>query len=314
MPVYHTAVTDRDHDFQQVWDLLTETHRPARRQAPPAANYWSFCRFEGWMVFSAPPKGDRAGLTRKLHLWRADAGRLIGLAIVEGNGCDVHVISDPDHREIEREIYTWVEANWSTEENKWVTYAEAGDAHREALLTGLGYRARAEAEYLHVYDLTERSLNPTLPPGFSLSAAAEDGDHLGRERLSWLVFRPGWDPAAMPEPVRQHMPSYDPALDLVVVAPDGELVAFAAGWLNPRTQIAEVEPVGTHPAYRQRGLAKAVVTECFRRLRERGACWVHIASAPEPAVSNRLYQSLGPVGRQRFVRWEREAGPQIVRA
>ena len=89
----------------------------------------------------------------------------------------------------------------------------------------------------------------------------------------------------------------------MVRAPEGHIVALAAGFINSRNHIAEIEPVGTHPAYRQRGLAKAMVTEVFRRLRERGVRWVHIASAPEPAASSRLYQSLSPAGQQHFVRW-----------
>ena len=193
MHIHDTAVTDRRRDFRQVWDLLTDTHRPAD-DAPPVVNYWSFCRFEGWMVFSAPDWFDRAGLNRKLHLWKTTEDQLVGLAIVEGNGRDFHVISHPDSREVEPTIVRWVERHWPAEGDTWMTYAEAGDTQREAVLTALGYKAEAASETMHTYHLEHVVLTPELPPGFTFSAASEDGDLLGRARLTSLVFHPERDP------------------------------------------------------------------------------------------------------------------------
>ncbi|MCU0523186.1 MAG: GNAT family N-acetyltransferase [Anaerolineae bacterium] len=258
------------------------------------------------MVFSAPQAPE--ALDAKLHLWKVDRGDLVGLAIVEGLGRDYHVISHPDFRDIEPEMIAWVENHWHAEGDGWTTYSDADDPYRAAILSGLGYRAEGSSELMHTYDLQALALTPELPPGYRFSAASEDRDLLGRSRLVSLVFHPERDPGDTPPPMAQEKRSYDATLDLVVRAHGGPMVAFAAGFINASNGIAEVEPVGTHPAYRQRGLARAVVTEVFRRLGERGVRWVHIASAPEPVVSNRLYQALGPVGQQRFVRWLREPG------
>jgi len=57
--------------------------------------------------------------------------------------------------------------------------------------------------------------------------------------------------------------------------------------------IGESGPVGVRPAYRRRGLARAVLLEGLRRMRKRGmdrAC-VSTGIPNEPAV--RLYESVG---------------------
>ena len=48
---------------------------------------------------------------------------------------------------------------------------------------------------------------------------------------------------------------YRADLDCVVEAPDGSLVAYCLAWLDDANRVGELEPVGTHPDYRRRGLA-----------------------------------------------------------
>jgi GNAT superfamily N-acetyltransferase len=303
MHTMDTNVTDREREFREIWQLLTDTHRAGSDDAPPAANTWTANRFESWMLYSAPVWFDRAGLNRRLHLWKTEDGQLVGFVIVEGAGRDVHAITHPLHRETEPRLFTWVKQHWPAEGSTWVTYAETGDDHRERVLTGLGYAPAGEAEILYAYDLERGPCEAPTPAGYALRDARQHTDRVARARLRWKVFHPGVDAAAVPEPVMHRHWSYDPELDLVVTTPGSEPVAFATGWINPQTHIGEVEPVGTHPDYLRLGLARAAVTACFARMRERGARWAHIASEAEPAVSNRLYRSLGPVGEQHFVRW-----------
>lgn len=86
---------------------------------------------------------------------------------------------------------------------------------------------------------------------------------------------------------------YRPELDVVAVSPEGELAAMALGWLDPDNRVGELEPVGTAPAYRQLGLARAVSQEALRRLRAAGARSAVIYALPENTVSVTLYASLG---------------------
>jgi ribosomal protein S18 acetylase RimI-like enzyme len=98
-------------------------------------------------------------------------------------------------------------------------------------------------------------------------------------------------------------PSYSLDWDLSVISPEGQHVAFALAWIDRQNKAAQIDPVGTHPDYRRRGFAKALLSECFRRLYAAGILYAYIGSAPEPNISNCLYDSLQPVKRYVVNRW-----------
>jgi ribosomal protein S18 acetylase RimI-like enzyme len=94
-------------------------------------------------------------------------------------------------------------------------------------------------------------------------------------------------------------PAYRPELDLVAEAPDGRLAAFAVFWLNPsnRGQSGEregqVEPAGTHPDFRRRGLATTLLSEGFRRLKAAGAAVAIVETDTFRGPARHLYESVG---------------------
>ncbi len=88
-------------------------------------------------------------------------------------------------------------------------------------------------------------------------------------------------------------PGYSSDWDLAIVSPHGQVVAFCLAWLDKKNKVAEIDPVGTHPDYRKRGFAKAVLTECFIRLHKNGITKAHIQGFSKPA--KKLYDSLMPV-------------------
>ncbi len=66
----------------------------------------------------------------------------------------------------------------------------------------------------------------------------------------------------------------------------------ALAWLDADNRVGELEPVGTHPDHRRRGLASAVCLLALRRLREEGAARAIVYSwADSPAQA--LYRSIG---------------------
>ena len=86
---------------------------------------------------------------------------------------------------------------------------------------------------------------------------------------------------------------YNDELDLVVEAPDGSFAAFVTVRIDPLTKMAELEPVGTHPNHRGKGLAKALCAEGIRRVQKYNpTCIVILGAAPTEGAA-RLYHTLG---------------------
>ena len=87
------------------------------------------------------------------------------------------------------------------------------------------------------------------------------------------------------------MPDFDRALVPIAAAPDGTLAASCIVWYDPVTRTSEIEPLGTHPAYRRGGLARAVSVEAVRRSAERGATSVLVWGVGDHRIA--LYESAG---------------------
>lgn len=90
-------------------------------------------------------------------------------------------------------------------------------------------------------------------------------------------------------------PNYSFEWELIAVSPNGKLVAQNLVWLYRRNKMAEIDPIGTHPEYRKRGLSKALVLESFKRMQNRGIYYAYIASDAKDPVVSHLYTSLKPI-------------------
>ena len=86
---------------------------------------------------------------------------------------------------------------------------------------------------------------------------------------------------------------YNDELDLVVEAPDGSFASFVTVRIDPLTKMAELEPVGTHPDHRGKGLAKAVCGESIRRVLKYNPTCIVILGAASTEGAAKLYSSLG---------------------
>jgi mycothiol synthase len=181
----------------------------------------------------------------------------------------------------QRELLAWVNEN---------------DTLTKELFNARGYaRSKYKAEHMRQRFFSTPVPAIVLPSGYSVRALGDESELPARSWLSWKAFHPdepnedyqGW------EWYRniQRVPLYRRDLDLVVVAPDGELAAFCTVWFDDVTRTAVFEPVGTHPAYQKRGLGKAVMAEGLRRAERLGATLATVSSYGDGAHA--LYASMG---------------------
>ena len=77
------------------------------------------------------------------------------------------------------------------------------------------------------------------------------------------------------------------------------------GWLDPVNKIGDFGPVGAHTAYRRKGLTRAVLLECLRRMKARGMDRVCVSTGEGNAAARGLYESVGFRIVNRYVEYAR---------
>ena len=229
----------------------------------------------------------REDLAWKRQLW-FDGERCVAWAWLERPASldyEVH----PDVREaLHRNVLGWFE---SEAEGDTLT-AYAFEPNR---LAAWGYvRPEPYKWYAyHVRELERGPPEPAVPDGFTLRTVG--GDDF-RKRVD--IHRAVWAPSRVTEAVYRRVTQawpYRPDLDCVVEAPDGSFAAYVLCWYDDVNRVGELEPVGTHPDYRRRGLGAAVCTYALQRLHEAGAqqAIVYAGGRDQDAPARALYESIG---------------------
>ena len=203
----------------------------------------------------------------------------------------------PDHAELIDEVIDWYDGTAAGIER--TVMPSAADGFALTRWAAHGYETDSAAlgdtgswTQLNERDLTEVE-HPVLPAGFRFRTADETGPEAAvRAHLD------AWSPSAYTaesyESV-QRTPGYRGDLHILVEAPDGTMASSTIMWLDETNRSAEFEPVGTHPEYRRRGLARAMLLHGMHRARAAGATHATVAclGAPGHPRARGLYYGLG---------------------
>lgn len=151
---------------------------------------------------------------------------------------------------------------------------------------------------------------PAPPPaGFALRPLAGAAEVPAYVSLHREVFGSPSMTAAWRERTLRH-PDHRPELDLVAVDPAGGLAAFCVGWFTPRGRgglpSAQIEPFGVRADLRRRGLGRALLAECLRRMHALGARQIAVETDTYRDAAYHFYESLGFVAERRIVVYRRD--------
>jgi len=253
-------------------------------------DYWRWHLLENCQVCDS--------LESAIFIWEASDGQIAAVLNSESRGegfLQVH----PHLRtaELEEEMLDVAEQYLIHPQKRllWVL-ADSQDDLRQGVLARRGF-SRVErpnaVEYQH-----RRSLDAPIPealpaPGYTVRSLGDVEELPARSWASWKAFHPdepdedyeGWNWYHN----IQRQPLYRRDLDIVAVAPNGEIASFCTIWYDDVTRTALYDPVGTMPAHQRRGLGKAVMCEGLRRLKRRGAVMAFV-NGYSPAA-NALYDS-----------------------
>ena len=313
-PVYGSRAWQTPADSRQMQALVSRCWRADWPGAapPPGDVDW-------WTVHAL---GRTPGLDGRIRLWFAgepDATELVGFAWF-GPPNDADLVVAPGHRDpaILGPMTEWVEervaafaaspaAERSVQPLAARIWTVASERETTSALERLGYAQGPEPGFSH-YSGTLSALDlgspADLPPGYALRTIASDADIAARVAAGHAAF-PGSTMTVDKYRFCRTTPLYRPALDTIVVVPDGSTVAFALGWLDPGTLAVELEPVGVHPNHQRRGLGRAVCRATFRAAAAMGAQQAVIAADVVNSAANALYGSLGLAITARIVAFSR---------
>lgn len=200
---------------------------------------------------------------------------------------------DPRRPELFDEVLEWFED--AAEERPLTVGIRAHNRAAIAAAESRGFAHDPEAPWIgwNVRPLDDLD-EPTVPPGYRLTTMAETPDVPARVAVHRAAFHPSRVTEESYTRVMAEWP-YRRELDCAVVAPDGSFAAFALGWLDSVNHTGILEPVGTRPDHRRRGLARAACLFALRQLRAAGATTGLVGSRGDAAypIPLLLYQSIG---------------------
>ncbi len=203
----------------------------------------------------------------------------------------------PDHAGLVDEVIDWYDATAAGTERTVAPSAADGFALKRWAAHGYEPDPASLGDagswtQLNQRDLTEVA-QPVLPDGFRFRTADEAGPEAAVQ-----AHVDAWAPSTYTaegyQGVRQTA-AYRGDLHLLVEAPDGTMASSTIMWLDEANRTAEFEPVGTHPGYRRRGLARAMLLHGMQLARAAGATRMTVAclGAPGHPQARGLYSSVG---------------------
>jgi mycothiol synthase len=260
---------------------------------------WPLYRWDYWR-WHVNENIHRFQLEAAVLLWESRCGQ-IGAALNPDSPGEAFLQVHPAFAspELEVELISAAEALFPTAQpdgrQKLLVWCPENNVLRQHILKRRGYTPLDWSEYQRFMPLDNLSPASPLPPGYTIRPLAGEDELPARSWLSWKAFHEnepderygGWEWYRNV----QRAPLYRRDLDLVAVAPTGELAAFATLWFDPHTHTAAFEPVGTHPAFRRLGLGRALLQEGLRCTAALGATQAAVSSYSESAGA--LYASVG---------------------
>jgi GNAT superfamily N-acetyltransferase len=260
---------------------------------------WCLLRWDYWR-WHVNMNIFHLSLEKVVTLWEMD-GRIVAMLNPDSPG-EAFFQLHPGYRDFvsmaemldvaEQELFKTNESG----KKELLVWVNAADERTKTLFTERGYiRSKFKAEHMRSRFFTQPIPASVPPSGYTVRALGDESELPARSWLSWKAFHPdepdekyqGWEWYKN----IQRVPLYRRDLDIVAVAPDGELAAFCTVWFDDVTRTAVFEPVGTHPDHQKRGLGKAVMSEGLRRAEKLGATLATVSSYSEGAHA--LYHSEG---------------------
>ena len=245
-------------------------------------------------------------LATEVRVWKESNGTVCGFALVDLSVWGLFYLVNPSEEgsALEQEILSWACNRAShISRGKPITFrcrrVREDNPKRISSLERQGFGRDNDRQGMRmIRRLDDVSLDRSLAPqGFKIR-------HLsGPDEIeAYVTLVNSAIPKATSAETHQtwmEAPEYIPELDLIAVADDGTFAAFCQCYYDPLDLMQSerregwTDPIGTAPAYRKKGLARAIVLEALWRLKRRGIEDAVLGVAGSNELAQKLYESIG---------------------
>ena len=240
-----------------------------------------------------------------IRMWFNEENRLIAWAVLQSPFWTIdYAYSTGTDYNLHREIITWADQRAREMTGSihghptWFINVFADQTERIRDLEETGFSSQANvgedswSKVLMIRSVKKPASAGKMPPGFSIRPLAGENEIAAYVKLHQHVF----GSKNMTETWRFRTlqdPSYHGDLDLVVIAPNNQIVAFCVCWLNMGLNIGQIEPLGVHKDFRNEGLGREILTEGIHRLIQMGAARLFVETDNYRNTAFELYESAG---------------------
>ena len=305
-------------DFDRLWRFLVQDYADRGGEFT-----WTVGRMADWKYnLGRPRKYAPTFLSKSAHLWFDDLGDLVAFAINENIDHEIAVFTKRNYGHAFGTALEWSVEHWAAWARPWdpetaspndgpepsrelIVYVAESDHREAAFLQTHGWVDLGRASTTRRFDVAAAAAGVVeLPAGFRLVTMAQDPNFASKLRLhsdAWSGGAPVTELTLDLHEYSRTAPTYEPELDISVVAPNGEHVAGCTAFPDYENSYAEIERVCTRSDFRRRGLATAAIGGCFRALHEVGLETAYLTSFGDDAVD--LYGKLGPIAEWHAHAW-----------
>jgi GNAT superfamily N-acetyltransferase len=284
-----------ENDYWKIRDFLRETFLlNDRKEINWQVARLDYCR---WHVMKNCQKTNYFDLT---YVWENEKDEIVAVLSPEEIE-NIHLQLHPDYKskELIKEMIEVAEKNYprsydgNRKKERHIIWSHDVDDIKKEVLKKMGYQPTEWLDNQRYKPLDESLPKVEMPKGYSIRHMGLDSDILKR---SWASFRAFHSE----EPLENYeddggewyyniikTPLYRRDLDLVAIAPEGGIVGFVTVWYDDYTRTGYFEPVGVTPSHQRQGIAKALILEGMKKLRELGATLAVIGGINEAA--NKTY-------------------------
>ncbi len=242
-----------------------------------------------------------AEIRTNTRLWTDHQGQVVGFAIAYTQYSQLlfEIAPAVAKTDIAAQMITWETERIREAGQKTITVnCRDHNTDRIALLKACGFKPQPTRTLRMRRALDDPLPAPNLPAGFTIRHVEGESEVEDLVALHQAAF--GTENMTVEYRLAMmRVPKYDSTLDLVAVAPDGRLAAFCVGGISDEEndltgrQEGWTEPVGTHPDFQRRGLARALMLTCFSLFKQRGLNSVGLGTWGENVAMRQVARSLG---------------------